>query len=817
MKASEVATIVKAISFQLPQPAIDVEHLLTDSRRLVSPRGTMFFAIPTTRNSGVRYIADLYDAGVRMFVVPADCDVNYADANIWRVSDVIGALQQIVAHHRACFQIPVVGITGSNGKTIVKDWLVQLLSPEKRVCASPKSYNSQIGVPLSVWQLSDADNVAVFEAGISAAGEMVNLQRVIQPTIGLFTNIGAAHDENFLTRGQKIAEKLQLFTHCDTLVYCIDHKDIHSAVSGIETFRHVKLYTWGRSEESDVRLVSVTTHATATELVVESKGQSFTVTIPFVDRASCENAMHCVALLLLLGYQPDVIVARCAHLSPVEMRLEMNEATGNCLLINDSYSLDLNSLAIALDYIGHVQQHVSKTLILSDVMQTGVPDHELYTRVADLVASRGITRIIGVGEAISRCRDCFSAIQADFFATTQDFIDRFDFSSLQNQTILLKGARVFAFERVAKLLQRKNHETVMEVNLDALAHNLNYFRSRLRPTTRLMAMVKASSYGAGRVEVASALQFNHVDYLTVAYADEGVELRRGGIQLPIMVMNPEQASFDDIVRYRLEPDIYSFRILDLFVQHLVTIGATEYPIHIEFDTGMHRLGFDGSQVPQLQQRLAEVNRQLVVRSVFTHLACADDPAMDDVTRRQIERFRQWSAPLPGIKHILNSSGITRFPEAQMDMVRLGIGLYGISPQPEVQSELRQVSRLVTRISQIKEIPEGDTVGYNCRWRAERNSRIAILTIGYADGLHRGLGYGRGRVAIGNAEAPIIGSVCMDMCFVDVTDIPCAEGDRVVIFGQGDLLQRNAQAANTIPYELLTAVSPRVKRVFYHEE
>lgn len=818
MKVSEIAGIIKPESCSVVAPQTEVRHLLTDSRRLVEPQGTVFFAIVTNRNSGVNYISAMYEAGVRSFVVPTGCAIDYADANVWHVADVVNALQCIAAWHRALFDIPIVGITGSNGKTIVKDWLVQLLSPEGRIVSSPKSYNSQIGVPLSVWQLGEDARMAVFEAGISEAGEMTKLERVIKPTIGIFTNIGQAHDENFLTRGQKIAEKLQLFTHCETLIYCADHKDIHSAVSGIESFHHVKLYTWGTSPECDLQVLSTSVEEKQTNFTISEHGTApFTVSIPFIDRASQENAMHCIAMMLLLGYEIQDIVNRMPSLAPVEMRLEMNEAIGNSLLINDSYSLDINSLTIALDYLGHVRQHHNKTLILSDLLQTGIPDRELYSQVASLVVLKGINRLIGIGEAISRCRDCFSGLDTTFYPSTQEFIDGYDFSLFSNQSILLKGARQFAFERIAKLLQRKNHETVMEVNLDALVHNLNFYRSRLAPATRLMAMVKASSYGAGRVEVASSLQFNHVDYLTVAYADEGVELRRGGITLPIMVMNPEEASFDDIVRYRLEPDIYNFRILDLFTDHLRLVNVEQYPIHIEFDTGMHRLGFVGADRPQLDSQLADLSSLLKVQSVFTHLACADDPSMDEFTRRQISNFRQWSDGMPGIKHILNSSGITRFPEAQMDMVRLGIGLYGISPEPDVQRQLRQVSRLVSRISQIKDIPEGDSVGYNGRWHASRPSRIAIVPMGYADGMHRGLGYCRGHVLVGNQEAPIIGSVCMDMCFVDVTDIPCAEGDRVVIFGDGDLLQRNAEAADTIPYELLTAVSPRVKRIYYHEE
>ena len=819
MKTTEIATIIAARETRLMGPDIDIQHLLTDSRRLAQTDGTLFFAIPSSRNSGVRYVADLYRAGVRSFVVPVGSEVGEMDgANVWYVDDVVTALQQLAARHREQYSGPVIGITGSNGKTVVKDWLVQLLAPEGPLCASPKSFNSQIGVPLSVWPLSESDRMAVFEAGISKVGEMERIERVIRPTIGVITNIGQAHDENFTSRRQKTVEKLKLFAHCSTIVYCRDHADIHSAIMADPALAGACHVDWGRDEGCRLRLVDTQCSDRSTTFVLYSAqtGQ-FRVTIPFVDRASQENAMHCVAVMLHLGYSPDVIAARCASLTPVEMRLEIIEAIGDSLLINDSYSLDINSLTIALDHLNHINNHPHKALVISDFVQTGLPDEQLYRQVASLVRMKGVDRIVCVGDHLRASRSLFDGIDAQFYNSTDDFVRNYNPDTLQGCTILLKGARVFAFERIAKLLQRKNHETVMEVNLDALIHNLNYYRSLIAPSTKLMAMVKASSYGAGRVEVASALQFNHVDYLTVAYADEGVDLRRGGITLPIMVMNPEEASFDDILNFHLEPDIYSFRILDLFAARLRAKGCARYPIHIEFDTGMHRLGFSGSDVDDLLARIAELDNLVEVRSVFTHLACADDPAMDQFTRDQIQRFRQWSQPLPGIKHILNSSGITRFPEAQLDMVRLGIGLYGISPEPDVQAQLRQVSRLVTRISQIKDIPAGDTVGYNCRWRASRPSRIAILTIGYADGLHRGLGYGRGHVNVGGKPCPIVGSVCMDMCFVDVTDVPCREGDRVVFFGDGDLLQRNAQAADTIPYELLTAVSPRVKRVYYHEE
>lgn len=822
MKASEIAKTIGSFVCSLAEPSKEIKYLLTDSRKLRGSEGTLFFAIPTARNSGTKYIGELYSKGVRQFVVPKGCDVRYNDANIWQVEDVVNALQRIVEWHREQYDIPVIGITGSNGKTIVKDWIVQLLAADGRVVSNPKSYNSQIGVPLSVWQMSENDRLAVYEAGISQVGEMEKLEPIIKPTIGIFTNIGQAHDENFADLSQKIAEKLKLFVHCETLIYCADHAAVHAAVRGCVALRGVRCCCWGKSRECDVRLVSVTIEGESSVFVLSyHDGEEYSYSVPFVDRASQENAMHCITLMLYLGYAPSEIARRVAQLQPVEMRLELNEAVGGSLLINDSYSLDLNSLTIALDYLDHIRQHPRRTLIMSDMLQTGIPADMLYDQVGALIRRKGVDNLIGIGESISQHRDCFVGLNATFFASTQEFVDKYDLSQLAGQTILLKGARRFAFERIAQLLQHKNHETVMEVNLDALIDNLNYYRGRLAPTTKLMAMVKAASYGAGRVEVASALQFNHVDYLTVAYADEGVELRRGGITLPIMVMNPEEASFDDIIRFSLEPDIYSFRILELFAKR-VSFYAGEgllkepFPIHIEFDTGMHRLGFEGADVPLLKQRLGQFSAVLKVVSVFSHLACSEDASMDGFTRSQISRLSVWSADFDCKKHILNSSGITRFPEAQMDMVRLGIGLYGISPEPAVQASLRQVSRLVTRISQIKDIAPGDTVGYNCRWQAVRPSRIAIVPIGYADGLHRGLGYGKGRVSIAGIECPIIGSVCMDMCFVDVTGVDCHEGDRVVIFGDADLLQRNAAAAGTIPYELLTAVSPRVKRVYYHQ-
>ncbi len=825
----QIADILHTTSQSLSTPQSAIATLLSDSRSLTKPQTTLFFAIPTKRNSGCNYVNELYSKGVRSFVLPSEADAFIAegliakgDANVLIVNDVVASLQAVAKNRRMQFRIPVVGITGSNGKTVVKDWIVQLLSPDKNVVASPRSFNSQIGVPLSVWQMSADNDFAVFEAGISLPKEMARLQDVIQPTIGIFTNIGHAHDENFINTHQKITEKMRLFAYCDVLIYCDDHKEISSTIAATETFRNIKLFSWGHDNGVQVKLIGTQIVGDNTEISVQYAGNVFSTAIPFTDKASVENAMHCISLLLYLGYQPSEIQKRTPQLAPVAMRMELKEGVNDCLLVDDVYSLDLNSLVIALDFVQQERQHSKKTLIMSDIMQSGVMEPDLYAEVADIVAKRGITKFIGIGEALKRNAARF-ADGSVFFADTDDFIRNYLFSDFQNETILLKGARVYHFEKISKLLQRKSHETIMEVNLDALVRNLNYYRSRISPSTKLMAMVKAFSYGAGNVEIANTLQTNHVDYLTVAYTDEGVDLRQNGITLPIMVMNPEEESFDSIIKHRLEPDIYSLRILKMFTDVSRMYGDEPYPIHIELDTGMHRLGFLENDIEELGLRINELKDVVDVKSIFSHLACSEDPAMDDFTRRQISNFRQWSGRLKELLgnqhiccHILNSSGITRFPEADMDMVRLGIGLYGISPEPEVQKHLQVVSRLKTRISQVKQIPQGDSVGYNCRWVAQRPSQIAIIPIGYADGLNRRLGYGNGKVVINGKVAPIVGTICMDMCFIDVTDVQCAEGDDVVVFGDAKLLQQIAADSGTITYEILTSISHRVKRVYYRE-
>lgn len=833
MVACELSSIITPLSHRVAAPDYSIQSLATDSRRVADPQGVLFFAIRTRRNDGARYVLSLYQRGARCFVVDNGVDRTLrtsidrlSGANVWYVSDVVAALQCLAASHRSQFCMPVIAITGSHGKTIVKDWLRRLLSPDRNPVASPRSYNSQIGVPLSVWQMEQQHRIAIFEAGISMPGEMCKLCEVIRPSIGILTNIADSHGENFVSLEQKIDEKLQLFTSCRYLIYCSDDQRIATAIAQNEVLKSVQQVSWGSHPTDALCLQQRQVDRQHTTLSLCWRQQDFfELSIPFTDRASVENAMHCITLLLLLGYGFDEVRQRCTGLSSVAMRLQLDEAVNGCLLINDAYTLDLDSLAIALDFMQQESLQRHRTLILSDFEQAGYSVEECMHRVVSLLRWSGVDRFIGIGETMMHYQSLFEPFCGVCYASTDAFLQGVNLSSFLNQTILLKGLRSFRFERIAKMLRQRSHETSLQVDLNALVHNLNYYRSLIRPSTKLMAMVKASAYGTGQAEVASVLQYHHVDCFTVAYIDEGVELRRCGITVPIMVMNPEEGGFEEMVRFRLEPDVYSFRILDAFSQvaKCSVSGEERLPVHVEVDTGMHRLGFDESDIPCVAQWFLQPDCPLRVASLFSHLACSEDALMDDFTRGQINKFVRCCDHMKSLLHddaicchILNSSGITRFPEAQMDMVRLGIGLYGISPEPAVQAHLLPVSRLVSRISQLKTIPVGESVGYNRRWVAQRESQIAILSIGYADGLSRHLGYGNGRVVVNGVLAPIVGSICMDMCFVDVTDIKCCEGDEVVLFGDATLLQQMASAAGTISYEILTSVSPRVKRVYFQE-
>lgn len=803
-----------------------IRYILIDSRKLISPDNCLFFALSSKRNDGHKYIHELYSKGLRDFIVtkaPSEVEL-YPEANFIVVKNTLQALQALARAHREKFNIPVIGITGSNGKTVIKEWLYQLLSKDRKTIRSPKSYNSQIGVPLSVWQMDTPYEIAIFEAGISETDEMDKLETIIRPTIGIFTNIGEAHGENFMSLQQKVGEKLNLFTHVKTLVYCLDHPEVREVIIRSGILKNIKSFSWSFKQEADLFIRDVKKDDSHDTVITgDYKGKELKIRIPFADDASIENAIHCLSVMLVLGYEQEQIAPRFEALQPIAMRLELKDGINHCTIINDSYNSDINSLSIAIDFLRQQANHKKKTIIISDILQSGKDEDELYSGIAEIILNKKIDRMIGIGPAIARQADKFN-LEKDFYINTDEFLQRFSFTAFNNEVILLKGARIFEFELISQALQQKTHETVLEINLNGLEHNLNYYRSVLKPETKIMAMVKAFSYGIGSFEVANALQFNHIDYLAVAYADEGVELRKAGITVPIMVMNPDEESLDAIIQHDLEPEIYSLRILEKLEKAIKkNILPKDRPvkIHLKLDSGMHRLGFLEDDIPSLIKKLHE-EKMIYVQSVFSHLAASEDPEEDKFTRLQISIFEKMSQQIiseaghPVMIHILNSAGITRYPEAQYNMVRLGISLYGIASLVEEQPRLETVARLKSTISQIKTIKAGESVGYNRAFIAENEIRLAIVPIGYADGLGRKLGKGKGHLLVGNSLVPILGNICMDMCMLDVSGIDVAEGDEVIIFGPERPLQDLAEEMDTIPYELLAGLSRRVKRVYYHD-
>ncbi len=832
-----------------------IKYLLIDSRTLISPSDSLFFAIVGARHNGHNFIDDLYKKQVRNFVVetrrasslPPPNFEEYPEANFILVKDTLTALQQLCAYHRKQFDIPVVGITGSNGKTIVKEWLFQLLEDDKNIVRSPKSYNSQVGVPLSVWLLNTDADIAIYEAGISQVAEMEKLQPIIRPTIGLFTNIGQAHQESFHNIKQKIDEKLKLFYQSEALIFCKDYHLLYEKIKSTPDLSGVKHFCWSKDPDivgADLQITKVMKQSPSRHFVKQTtisgnfQNKQIEITIPFIDDASIENAIHCWAFLLYLDYEQEYIQKRMKLLASVAMRLELKEGINNCTIIDDSYNSDIESLGIALDFLNQQKQHTRKTLIISDILQTGRNEKILYSDVANLVNKKNIYQIVGIGQAISRQAELFT-IKKNFFSSTDDFLKNLSQLQLHDEAVLLKGARSFEFERISKALQQKVHKTVLEINLNAIVQNLNYFRSLLKPSTKVMAIVKAFSYGSGIYEIANLLQYQRTDYLAVAFADEGVELRKAGISLPILVMNPEEQSFNLMIEHHLEPEIYSFKALSLFYEAVKknsydkspeSSGEAKFPVHIKLDTGMRRLGFVQEDISLLVKRLKKHYSQCIkIKTIFSHLAASDEPVHDDFTRLQIEHFETMSNQIisafnyPVLRHILNSSGVERFPEAQYDMIRLGIGLYGISVVPRYaslrgknQHKLNNVSTLKSTISQIKKVSANETVGYSRKGAVNRDSLIAVVPIGYADGLSRKLGNGVGKVLINKQFAPILGNICMDMCIIDITDIDAKEGDEVIIFGDMYNISELAKQLNTIPYEILTNISRRVKRVYFHE-
>ncbi|MBC7948305.1 MAG: alanine racemase [Chitinophagaceae bacterium] len=791
-----IAKIIGSASY-VPESPVDI--LLLDSRKVHSPATSLFFALAGKRRDGHSYIEELYEKGIRSFVVSARIDtLSFPDAAFVTVPDTLKALQELAAFHRSRFEIPVIGITGSNGKTIVKEWLYQLLHHEYNIVRSPKSYNSQIGVPLSVWQMNEHHTLGIFEAGISRPGEMDKLERIIRPTIGILTNIGEAHSEGFTSLAHKESEKRILFRGA-VLPPPLEILERAMEESG--------MVIYAKNEEA--------LHPPTW------------INIPFTDDASIQNAITCWQVMLLLGYEQRVIQERMKGLLPVNMRLEFKRGINQCNIINDSYSADLSSLEIALNFLVQQSAGTKRTVILSDFLQSSLKEEELYGSILDSLQRHQVSRVIGIGEKISSFLDRVTessnpSMLAESYASREDFTKRFRSSKFREETILVKGARIFGFERIVQLLEQKVHQTVLEINLNAIADNLRVYQAHLKPSTKIMAMVKAFAYGSGGAEIAGILQYHKVDYLGVAYADEGIELRKAGISLPVMVMNPEESAFESMLEYHLEPDLYSFDLLSAFAEFLENEGLQQYPVHIEIETGMNRLGFDSSDMDKLADQLSSSNT-LMVQTVFTHLSASEDPAQDEFTLAQFDKYRKAISKLrsrlnyPFLQHIANSGAIFRLPELQLDMVRLGIGLYGVDSGNTHQQLLQPVATLRSTIAQIKHLKPGESVSYNRKGRVDKESVIATIRIGYADGYSRRLGNGVGQMWIHGKLVPVIGSICMDMTMVDITGLEgVKEGDDVIIFGRELPVQQVARWAETIPYEIMTSVSHRVKRVYYEE-
>lgn len=800
---------------------MEVNTISIDSRRIVDVSACLFFALKGVRHDGHRYLNDLYEKGVRQFIVSSpDIDLSkLPEASVVLVTDTLKALQDLAAGVRKKFSYPVLGITGSNGKTIVKEWLFELLQPDIRIVRSPRSYNSQVGVPLSVWNMSANFDLAVFEAGISQPGEMDKLAEIIAPTVGLITNIGDAHQENFRNREQKADEKLRLFKNCGLIIYRKDQELVHQRVQ--KTYAGRRLFDWSDTDQDAGLFIGTSVGTKSTRLRFDLQGKQEQVKIPFIDEASIENACHCLAFILATGRWNEQLPARFAALQSVAMRLELKEGINACSLINDYYNSDINSLEIALQFL-HRQTatgNQTRTLILSDISQSGMENGELVREVIQLTRLYAIDRLICIGEKFLSHHALFGK-GAVFFKNTEEFIQNFDPSQFSKEHILLKGAREFRFERIAALLQKKYHQTQMEVNLNALVENLNRYRALLRPETKIMIMVKAFSYGNGNIEIARALEFQKVDYLAVAVADEGIELRQAGIETPVIVMNPEEHSFEMMLEYRLEPNIYSVEVFGKFDQAARRMAVSGYPVHLKLETGMNRLGFSSEEELLAVSQSIAASGRLRVQSVFSHLAVSDDPSEDGYTRQQYERFCRLSdivvhsQPWPVIRHLLNSAGIERFPEYQLEMVRLGIGLYGIAQSDVLKAET--VARWMTVISQVKTVKAGETIGYGRKGKVGQDKQIAVIPVGYADGYDRRLSNGAGRVWSNGRFFPVIGNICMDMTMIDVTGADLHPGDPVELMGDHVRLSELAHRMGTIPYEVLTGISQRVRRIYIQE-
>ncbi len=791
-------------------PSSSIQWLLIDSRKVINAQASLFFALQGKQDAHL-YIAELYNRGVRNFVITqTDFPVEkFAEANFFFVADALRTMQLLVSYHREHFDYTIIGITGSNGKTVVKDWLYQLISPEKSIVRSPKSYNSQIGVPLSVWQMNHTYQLGIFEAGISTSNEMDALEEIIHPQIGILTNILSAHDDGFTSKEEKLKEKLKLFKHASKVVYGKQY-----VPDGLIPAN--RSFTWALQSKADLEIRSIHKLEIGTVIKAIYASFEFEIHTPFNDDASIENSIICAASMLCLGYDVAIVQERIKQLQSIPMRLQMKQGIQQSSIINDSYSADIASLFIAVDFLFQ-QKHDRKTIIISDMIHAA--NENVYELMSDYFQAHKIDRVIGIGKEISAHAHLFS-MDTQFFNTTEEFLQAFSSFDFSREGILIKGARTFAFEKIAQRLEEKVHDTVLEVNLNAIVHNLNFYRSQLHIGTKVMVMVKAFAYGSGSFEVANVLQYNKVDYLAVAYADEGVALRSAGISVPIMVMSPESNAFAKMIANKLEPEIYNASILNAFINHLKLEGIKNYPIHLKLDTGMHRLGFEINDIEEITTFIKDETIKVV--SVFSHLAASEAEEHDEFTRSQLDKFDRMYAKLrnnlhyDALRHVANTAGILRFPESHYEMVRLGIGLYGVENVGNYEHELQRVVELKTTVTQIRKVIKGESIGYSRRGLLNYDAEIATIKIGYADGYNRAFGNGVAEVIINGKRAKVVGSVCMDMCMVDVTGLNVQEGDEVIVFGDDPTIKELADKINTIPYEILTSISQRVQRVYYYE-
>lgn len=813
----EIAVALNTIAkgLESKQPLLEV---VFDSRRISSPSSSVFFALPGEKKDGHEFILDCYQKGIRCFVVRtwihfAECP----EASYIEVENVLDALQTLALYHRLKFQMPVIGITGSNGKTVVKEWLSQISGNFFSVIRSPKSYNSQLGVALSLLNMQADHDLAIIEAGISKPGEMARLSKTILPTIGVLTNIGESHLEFFTDKNQLSKEKTELFSSCKIIIGK-ESEYLNAQIAAAINPNAVALL-WSKDQKSRVFLKEVKISLQTTELEIVYETKAYHIIIPFTDEASIENTMSVFCCCIALNIEENAIPL-FSTLSPINMRMHIIQGLNGSFVIDDSYSSDFFSLKIAFDFLARHRASKETLVILSDILQSPYKKEELYSRVAQTIKENSITKLIAIGPQFVEHQKLFDK-NVEFFTSTEDYLKTIKPNDYSGKAILVKGARNFGFERVVVALQEQSHETVLEIDLGAVAHNLRHFRSKLQPSVKMMVMVKAAGYGSGAVEVSKVLEYNRVDYLAVAYSDEGIALRDAGILTPIMVMNPDQTGLNSMLKNRLEPEVYSLRSFQNLIHAMNAEDIHHIPAHIKLDTGMHRLGFEKKELPELLDFLRK-NSRVKIGSIFTHLVASEDPLSDLFTNTQLDLFEEMSQKIADVLgyqpllHASNTGGIERHPRAQYSMVRLGIGLYGISPSEEEQAKLRNVSTLKTKISQIKKIHPGESVGYNRRFIANVPTTVATIPIGYADGLKRSMSNGVGEVNVNGSLCPIIGNVCMDMTMINISNTTAEVGDQVVIFGISPTISEIASHAGTIPYEILTSISQRVKRVYVEE-